>query len=45
MGMTLAALVSQPFAFIALAWVPFFLPPWIDVATCWDILLRLLYVK
>jgi D-alanyl-lipoteichoic acid acyltransferase DltB (MBOAT superfamily) len=33
------------FAFVALAWVPFFLPPWIDVATCWDILLRLLYVR
>jgi D-alanyl-lipoteichoic acid acyltransferase DltB (MBOAT superfamily) len=33
------------FAFIALAWVPFFLPPWIDVSMCWDIFLRLLYVK
>jgi D-alanyl-lipoteichoic acid acyltransferase DltB (MBOAT superfamily) len=33
------------FAFIALAWVPFFLPPWIDVSTCWDILLRLVYLK
>jgi D-alanyl-lipoteichoic acid acyltransferase DltB (MBOAT superfamily) len=36
---------SFAFAFVALAWVPFFLPPWIDVGMCWDILLRLLYVR
>ena len=33
------------FAFVALAWVPFFLPPWIDVSVCWHILLRLIYVE
>jgi D-alanyl-lipoteichoic acid acyltransferase DltB (MBOAT superfamily) len=33
------------FAFIAVAWIPFFLPPWIDVSLCWRILLRLVYVE
>jgi len=33
------------FAFVALAWIPFFLPPWIDVSMCWAIFLRLLYLK
>lgn len=33
------------FAFIAVAWIPFFLPPWIDISLCWRILLRLVYVE
>jgi len=32
------------FTFVALAWVPFFLPPWIDVDACWRILLRMLFL-
>jgi hypothetical protein len=32
------------FGFVALAWVPFFLPPWIDVEACWRILLRMVFL-
>ena len=31
------------FAFVSLAWIPFFLPPWLDPATFWRILLRMFY--
>jgi D-alanyl-lipoteichoic acid acyltransferase DltB (MBOAT superfamily) len=31
---------AAAFSYVALAWVPFFLPPWIDVAACGKILLR-----
>ena len=40
-----AAAQAAAFAFIAVAWIPFFLPPWIDVSLCWRILLRLVYVE
>jgi len=32
------------FGFVALAWIPFFLPPWIDVDACWRILLRMTFL-
>ena len=32
------------FGFVALAWVPFFLPPWVDVDACWRILLRMVFL-
>jgi len=32
------------FGFVALAWIPFFLPPWVDVAACWEILLRVAWL-
>ena len=38
-------LAAFAFALVALAWIPFFLPPWIDVSMCWGIFLRLLYLK
>jgi hypothetical protein len=34
---------AMAFWFVAIAWIPFFLPPWIDFVACWRILLRLLY--
>jgi len=33
------------FGFVALAWIPFFLPPWIDVDACWRILLRMTFLE
>ncbi len=33
------------FAFVAVAWIPFFLPPWIDVDVCWRILLRMTFLE
>lgn len=33
------------FGFVALAWVPFFLPPWVDVDVCWRILLRMTFLE
>ena len=35
---------TMAFAFVALAWVPFFLPPWVDVDACWRILRRMLFL-
>ena len=32
------------FGFVALAWIPFFLPPWVDVVACWEILLRVVWL-
>jgi len=40
----LRAAQSMAFAFVALAWVPFFLPPWIDIDACWRILLRMMFL-
>jgi len=40
----LRAAQAMAFAFVALAWVPFFLPPWVDVDACWRILLRMLFL-
>jgi D-alanyl-lipoteichoic acid acyltransferase DltB (MBOAT superfamily) len=40
----LRAAQTMAFAFVALAWVPFFLPPWIDVEACWRILLRMVFL-
>ncbi|MEW6269014.1 MAG: MBOAT family O-acyltransferase [Thermodesulfobacteriota bacterium] len=43
-ALRLRAAQGMAFAFVALAWVPFFLPPWVDVSQCWRILLRVLFV-
>lgn len=33
------------FGFVAVAWIPFFLPPWIDPSTCWHIFRRLVFLE
>lgn len=35
---------AMAFAFVALAWVPFFLPPWVEVDACWRILKRMAFL-
>jgi D-alanyl-lipoteichoic acid acyltransferase DltB (MBOAT superfamily) len=35
---------AMAFGFVALAWVPFFLPPWVDIDACWRILLRMVFL-
>ena len=35
---------AMAFAFVALAWIPFFLPPWVDVDACWRILRRMAFL-
>ncbi|HEY8515164.1 MAG TPA: MBOAT family O-acyltransferase [Candidatus Binatia bacterium] len=40
----LRAAQAMAFGFVAIAWVPFFLPPWVDVSQCWQILLRVLFI-
>ena len=32
------------FGFVALAWIPFFLPPWIGIDNCWRILRRMVFL-
>lgn len=35
---------AMAFGFVALAWIPFFLPPWIEPDTFWRIFLRMFYL-
>ncbi len=35
---------AMAFGFVALAWIPFFLPPWIDPAAFWQIFQRMFYL-
>lgn len=43
-ALRLLAAQAMAFAFVALAWVPFFLPPWVDVEVCWRILKRMAFL-
>lgn len=43
-GVRLRAAQAMAFAFVAVAWIPFFLPPWVDTTACWQILLRILFI-
>jgi len=35
---------AMAFGFVALAWIPFFLPPWIGLQNCWHILRRMVFL-
>lgn len=35
---------AMAFGFVAIAWIPFFLPPWVGFDACWRILQRMLYL-
>lgn len=40
----LRAAQLMAFGFVALAWMPFFLPPWIGIENCWHILKRMAFL-
>ncbi|MEO2168842.1 MAG: MBOAT family O-acyltransferase, partial [bacterium] len=40
----LRAAQLMTFVFVALAWMPFFLPPWIGIENCWHILRRMVFL-
>lgn len=40
----LRAAQVMAFGFVALAWIPFFLPPWIGLGNCWHILKRMVFL-
>jgi alginate O-acetyltransferase complex protein AlgI len=40
----LRAAQALAFGFVAIGWIPFFLPPWVDVTACWRILLRMTFL-